>query len=197
MKKQFFLALISILILGACGEEETPTTTGNLDNNPDQTDLLPSFDDPTNPATVVVEVPSQPSQEPEVPVFQVCQARLLTATWLCTKEDKTYKLFVNRQRSLLRVDELGTERARQRICEIELISKSSSSDAEETSETTEVIAYAHYEWGWCVRQLNVEINDIQNQEGFKCEKEGEEFADEEDTKNHNNHCTQLEADALA
>ena len=190
MKKQFFLALVSILLLVACGGDEgnNSTATENPNDNPlDQEEFLPSEsgdeEENTNPPTLELDVP----QQAEVQVFQVCQANLLNATWLCTKEDKTYKLFVNRQRSLLRVDEPGTEKARQRICELEL-SKSSSSDAEESSETTEIIKYAHYEWGHCVRYLNVIINDIQNKEGFKCEKVGEEFADKEDTKKHG-YCT--------
>lgn len=167
MKKQLFLVLLSLLLLGSCGEEE-PSPKKQTPNN-DKPGFIPPSPG-NNPPDL-----DEPSQQPEIPKIQLCRTNLLNAVWVCRKGETTYKYFLNHDSDSLPTDEPGTPRQRKRLCELHEAFDNKS------SENTEMIAYAHWERDTCVNELNEEIEKKQKQD-FKCDKEKEEFDDEKESR---------------
>ena len=169
MKKYFFLVLMSILFLGACG--------GPV---PDEVD--PKKQDPPRRPSDEVADPNESrlknvDTELRTPLpisLQACRANLISATWNCQKGEEIYNYFLNHRPTVIGepntpvIDEPNTPRARRRICELH-----AKKAEQESSQIT--LAYAHYERYHCVNTLNIEITAKQG-EGFQCS--GQEVLDE-------------------
>ena len=175
MNNYFFIALISILFLGACGEEPKPLEpkpSGSIDRNNTENKNPRVVNSPEQPKVLTPEVltptvltPTVRPQPSEIPSsFQTCQSNLLSAIWVCTKEkEKTYKYFLKRRSKVSEKDVVNGRKV-QRICELH-----------EGTEDGILLGYAHYNRSYCVNELNKELGENQRQ-GFQCT--GDEVLDE-------------------
>ena len=194
MKKYFLLILIHFLFLGACGtgktEEDEPATTddffedagasnndegddeglvkgseGNEGNEGDDEGLVKG-----NEGDEAIPAPLSPDPQSELSL-QSCLTDLVSAYWICKKEETIYGYFVNQSPSVL--DDEGTDQERARICEFH------EGTGPESAKVRPVVAYAHYEKGYCVNRLNQEIT-ARREEGFECSKNEEIFDTEKE-----------------
>ena len=172
MKKYFLLILIHFLFLGACEtgktEEDEPANSDDFfaddgaSNNDDGDDEGLVEGDEGDEA-----IPDPLSPEPQSDLsLQSCLTDLVSAYWICKKEETIYDYFVNQSPSML--DDEGTDQERARICEFH------EGTGSESAKIRPVVAYAHYEKGYCVNRNNQEIT-ARREEGFECSKNEEIF----------------------
>ena len=202
MKQYLFLPLSLFLFLSACQQEEPAERPNKRQNQYDKSSDEPlsekDDEDKTdqedekntdNPSDSSEDTKSQNASSKETPIITLLEKEKIDIDvsiqfnaeekkdyifWECSKGDQVIGYLLNKNPSI--VDEPGTDRARQRICELYQVVNS----------RTILLSYAHFEKDFCSKKLDEHLtlkqSDDKNKGGFSCEQKEVEVLDNSNTK---------------